>query len=47
MTPAAWSVVASVTSCSQVVGVEVIPAAANSAGLYQIVFLLAPLNHTP
>ena len=30
-----------------VVGGLLMPAAANSAGLYQIVFLLAALNHTP
>ncbi len=47
VTPAAFSVAASANSPCQVVGVPLMPATANSAGLYQMVFLLAALNQTP
>src|ERR1035437_2073933 len=45
--PAAFSCAASVSSCSHVVGGAEMPAAVNSAGLYKMVFLFAPLNQTP
>jgi len=45
--PAALSCAASLIRSSQVAGGEVMPACVNSAGLYQMVFLFAPLNHTP
>src|SRR5579864_8733587 len=45
--PAAFSCAASLSSCSHEVGGDVMPAAVKSAGLYQMVFLFAPLNQTP